>query len=170
MNNVDGFTSNAEGLFEGLFNFSGGLLALGLGLLFLTLIVLIPIIVLYIIGLWKLFKKSGKKGWEAIVPFYNTYVLIEIAGLNWWYFLIAISGNICSVLGIAGLDGICTLLGMAVNFFVFYNLAKKFKKESIVWAIIGTLFSPIAVMIFGFAGSFVYDASIEVSKNGPINK
>ena len=170
MNSVDGFTGSAEGLFEGILGATTGLFAFGLGMLFLFLAILIPIIVVYIIGLWKLFKKAGKKGWEAIVPFYNTYVLIEIAGLNWWYFLIAISGTICSILGITGLDTVCTLLSMAVNFFVFYNLAKKFRKEPIPWAIGGTLVSPIITMIFGFAGGFVYDPNVEVSKNGPINK
>lgn len=170
MNNIEGFTGSVEGLFEGVLGASTGLLALGFGLVLVFLAILIPIIVVYIIGLWKLFKKAGKKGWEAIVPFYSTYVLIEIAGLNWWYFLIAISGTICSILGITGLDTVCTLLSMAVNFFIFYNLAKKFKKEPVLWAILGTLFEPIILMIFGFAGSFVYDSSVEVSKNGPINK
>ena len=155
MNNTDIFTGIVEGMF---------------GLLFLLLLIFFAGMIVYIIGLWKLFKKAGKNGWEAIVPFYNTYVLIEIAGLNWWYFLIAISGTICSVLNITGLETICTLLNMAVNFFVFYNLAKKFKKEPIPWAIGGALVYPIIVIIFGFANSFVYDHSIEVSKNGPINK
>ena len=25
---------------------------------------------------WKLFKKAGKNGWEAIIPFYNSYVFV----------------------------------------------------------------------------------------------
>lgn len=60
------------------------------GSIFILLLV-IALYVVYVIGLWKLFKKAGKQGWEAIIPFYNTYVLVEISGLNWWYFLIAIS-------------------------------------------------------------------------------
>ena len=161
MNNIEGLTGSVEGLL----GVTTGIFALGFGLLLVFLAILIPIIVVYIIGLWKLFKKCGKNGWEAIVPFYNTYVLVEIAGLNWWYFLIAIAGTIFSGLGILG-----QLASMAVNFFVFYNLAKKFKKEPIPWAIGGTLVSPIIAMIFGYASSFVYDPSVEVSKNGPISK
>lgn len=159
MNNINGFADGMEGL-----------VALGFGLLFLFLLILIPIIILSIIGSWKLFKKAGKKGWESIIPFYSLYIFIEIAGLNWWYFLIAISGSICSILGITGLENVCTLLSMAVNFFVFYNLAKKFKKEPVLWAFLGMLFEPIIIMIFGLSRSFVYDSSVEVSKNGPINK
>lgn len=161
---------NVEGLVNSTPEMFGSILALGFGFVLLCLLIAIPIIVLYIIGLWKLFKKAGKKGWEALIPFYNTYVLIEIAGLNWWYFLIAISGTICSMLGISGLDTLCMLLGIAVNFFVFYNLAKKFKKDPIPWGIGGALVSPIIAMIFGFSSDFVYDSSVEVSKNGPINK
>jgi signal peptidase I len=164
MNNIDGLGS-VEGLLEGVLGASTGIFAVGMGMLLVFLLILIAFVVAYIIGLWKLFKKCGKDGWEAIVPFYNTYVLVEIAGLNWWYFLIAIAGTIFSSLGILG-----QLASMAVNFFVFYNLAKKFKKEPFVWAIIGTLFSPVAVMVFGYASSFEYDASVEVSKNGPISK
>lgn len=50
------------------------------GSIFILLLV-IALYVVYVIGLWKLFKKAGKQGWEAIIPFYNTYVLVEISGL-----------------------------------------------------------------------------------------
>ena len=73
------------------------------GSVFILLLV-IALYAVYVIGLWKLFKKAGKQGWEAIIPFYNTYVLVEISGLNWWYFLIAISGTILGMLKINGLD------------------------------------------------------------------
>lgn len=77
------------------------------GSIFILLLV-IALYVVYVIGLWKLFKKAGKQGWEAIIPFYNTYVLVEISGLNWWYFLIAISGTILGMLKINGLDYVAT--------------------------------------------------------------
>ena len=44
------------------------------GSIFILLLV-IALYVVYVIGLWKLFKKAGKQGWEAIIPFYNTYML-----------------------------------------------------------------------------------------------
>ena len=42
-----------------------------------------------IIAQWKIFKKAGKEGWEAIIPIYNTWVLFEISGLKGWYSLLA---------------------------------------------------------------------------------
>ena len=124
-------------------------------------------IIFYIIGLWKLFKKAGKNGWKAIIPFYNTYVLVEIAGLNWWYFLIAIFGTIVSFVGISGLDIIASLASYAVNFFIFYNLAKRMKKSEVGYGVLAIFFEPIMVMILGFSKA-QYDSSIEVSPNGPI--
>ena len=132
--------------------------------------IVIGYLVLYIMSMWKLFKKAGKQGWEAIVPYYNTYVLIEIAGLNWWYFLIALSGTILSIIGLASLSWLATIAGYAVNFFVFWNLAKKMHKEPVVTAILGTLFSGIMIPVLGLSKDYQYDSSVAVSPNGPIGE
>ena len=47
----------------------------------------IAVIVLMIVGMWKVFAKAGKPGWAAIVPFYNMYVLVEIVGKPVWWFI-----------------------------------------------------------------------------------
>ncbi|MEM6633830.1 MAG: signal peptidase I [Bacteroidota bacterium] len=40
------------------------------------------------IGLYGLFKKAGKKGWEAFVPIYSDYIWLEIIGKPaWWVVL-----------------------------------------------------------------------------------
>jgi hypothetical protein len=31
-------------------------------------------------GLWGIFKKAGKPGWPAVVPFYSFYVLMQVIG------------------------------------------------------------------------------------------
>ena len=156
------FLNGGEHALEGL---AGGLLVL----VVLFSIIAIAAIVVVLIGTVKLFQKAGKPGWAAIVPFYNTYVLVEIAGLNWWYFLIAISGSICSILGIKGLGTITWLASAAVNFFVFYNLGKKFKKDPVTYGILGALFSGIIAAVLGFSKDAKYDSSVEVSPNGPID-
>ena len=131
-------------------------------------IIAIALIVFYIVCLWKLFKKAGKNGWEAIIPYYNTWILVEIAGLNWWYFLIAISGSIISLIGLDNLSWITTIAGWAVNFFVFYNLAKKMHKNPIGIAIGGALVPGIMVIVLGLSKNYQYDSSVVVSPNGPI--
>jgi len=131
-------------------------------------IIAIAFLVFYLVCLCRLYKKAGKKGWEAIVPFYNTYVLIEIAGLNWWYFILAIAGNITVSLEIEELTLFTNIAGYIVNFFVFYNIAKKMHKEPIGIAIGGMLVPGIMVPVLALSKNFEYDSSVEVSPNGPI--
>lgn len=47
----------------------------------ILMLVCIAISVVEIIAMWKMFKKAGRHGWEAIIPFYNMYTLFEISGL-----------------------------------------------------------------------------------------
>ena len=49
------------------------------------MLVILAISVVQIIAMWKVFKKAGKQGWEAIVPFYNTWTLLEISGYPGYY-------------------------------------------------------------------------------------
>ena len=144
------------------------LLGASIGLIIFVLLIIIAFYIVYVVALAKLFNKAGEAGWKAIIPFYNTFVLIQIAGLNWWYFLIAISGTIFSILNIDGLDYICNLAALAVNFFVFYNLAKKMKQQPVVFAVASIFVAPIKNMVLGFSSKYTYDKSIEVSPNGPI--
>lgn len=137
-------------------------------LLFIVGIIAIGFLVFYFVCLWKLFKKAGKNGWEAIIPYYNTWVLIEIAGLNWWYFLISLSGVVISFVGLEGLSFVATIGGWAVNFFVFYNLAKKMHKNPIGFAIGGALVPGIMVIVLALSNNCQYDNSVAVSPNGPI--
>ncbi|RZL09713.1 MAG: signal peptidase I, partial [Pedobacter sp.] len=39
-------------------------------------------------GLWKLFQKAGRQGWEAIVPIYNFWVMLEIVQRPKWWILL----------------------------------------------------------------------------------
>lgn len=69
-----------------------GAAAAGLGaglILVILLITLIPSIVL-IISLWKIFKKAGKNGWEAIVPVYNIVTLLKVVGINPLFILVSL--------------------------------------------------------------------------------
>lgn len=150
---------------EGLF---AALLGGSVFILLILLMIMLVIGILYFIGLWKLFKKAGKNGWEAIVPFYNVYVLVEIAGLNWWYFLLAISGTIFGFLDLDNTGYISFILNTGTMFFIFWNLAKKMDKETVPTAVLGALFSPIMIMILGFSGNYSYNEKIAVSPNGPI--
>lgn len=49
------------------------------GLLFLVVI---------IASFWKVFEKAGVAGWKSLIPLYNLYLLVTIAGKPWWWFLL----------------------------------------------------------------------------------
>jgi len=55
------------------------------------IIIELIIAVLGIVGLWMTFRKAGKPGWGAIIPFYNVYLIIKMAGRpGWWLILMFI--------------------------------------------------------------------------------
>jgi len=146
-------TSTEQGLFVGF-------LAI-VGLIVLTLLVL------QIIGMWKAFGKAKQPGWAAIVPFYNTFISVKIAGLElWWFVLIAalslangsasghIVGNpeasvVVSSGGALGL-GLLVLYG-----FLNFKIAKSFGKD-VGFAVGLTLLPPIFWMILGYSRDAKY--------------
>lgn len=93
-----------------------------------------------------IFKKAGRQAWEAYVPVYNTWVLLEISGKPGWWILV----NFIPFVG-------------SVIFFVLYivamlALAKRFGKGPL-FAIFGlVLFSIIGMIILAFDKS-TYSAS-----------
>jgi Family of unknown function (DUF5684) len=51
-------------------------------------IVWLALVVLAVVGFWKLFEKAGKPGWAAIIPIYNIVVMFEIVGKPLWQLLL----------------------------------------------------------------------------------
>ena len=50
-------------------------------------VIALLLMALMIVAMWILFKKAGKPGWAAVVPFYDQYTLYEITWGNGWRFL-----------------------------------------------------------------------------------
>jgi hypothetical protein len=104
----------------------------GGGGFFGTLITLIELalVVLAIVGLWKVFEKAHKPGWAAIIPIYNIYVLLEIVGRPWWWLILFIIPCVNFVIAIiVGIDlakcfGKDTLYGIGLGLlgFIFFPL------------------------------------------------
>ncbi|MBP6686589.1 MAG: S26 family signal peptidase, partial [Lacibacter sp.] len=46
------------------------------------------LVLLPAVGLYGMFKKAGVEGWKAFVPFYNVWIMVELAGMKrYWFFL-----------------------------------------------------------------------------------
>ena len=146
--------------YDSVFGVLGGIAIFGVILILIGLAAYI----IQIVGLWKVFKKAGKGGWEAIVPFYCNWVLVEVAGLNWWWFLFFFAPMVLGWIGLAWLGSLAYLFAV---FNCYFNLAKKFGKGT-GFAVCITLFTPICIPILGFSKNNVFNGNIAVSKNGCI--
>lgn len=111
----------------------------------------LALVVVAIVGLWKVFTKAGKPGWAAIIPLYNTWVLAEIAGRPGWFGLVAVLINFIPIVG--------WIVSLVMLVLIAMDVAVKFGKSK-AFGIIGLfLFSIIGFLILGF-GKDKYDASI----------
>jgi hypothetical protein len=61
------------------------------GAAMVVLVLWAAVLLLVIVGMWKVFTKAGEPGWAAIVPIYNFIILLKIAGKPaWWIILMLI--------------------------------------------------------------------------------
>jgi hypothetical protein len=59
--------------------------AIGIGIASLAFVVFL---VFEIAALWLVFVKGGRRGWAALIPLYNIYVLLKVVGRpGWWLIL-----------------------------------------------------------------------------------
>ena len=54
-------------------------------------IIYVAVLLLMIIGMWKVFSKAGQPGWAILIPIFNLYILCKVAGRpGWWLLLMLI--------------------------------------------------------------------------------
>lgn len=68
------------------YNYNG--LGAAVGFLIVFYIIMLAVCVIMIAANWKLFTKAGIEGWKAIIPFYNTYIMTELSGMNIVWFIL----------------------------------------------------------------------------------
>lgn len=138
------------------------------GILAIVLLIALTFLVLQIVGMWKTFQKAKQPGWAAIVPFYNTFTTVKIAGLElWWFVLIALLPMLNNVTAYGHIvddsetavivySGGSLWFGLLVLYgFLNYKIAKSFGKST-AFAVGLTLLSPIFWMILGFSRDIKY--------------
>jgi hypothetical protein len=84
--------------------------------------------VLVIVAMWRVFSKAGRPGWAAIVPIYNAYTLIRVAGRSGWWLLLLI----------------IPLVNLVTSLIISIDVARAFGR--------GTAFGVIGLWLFGFVG------------------
>jgi hypothetical protein len=107
---------------------------LGLGIVFI--VIMLAIAVFLIAAMWKIYVKAGREGWEAIIPFYNMYVLLKIVGKpGWWLILMLIP-----------------FVNYVFIVWTYNMLSKSFGKEE-GFTVGLVLLSPVFIPILGFGGA-----------------
>jgi hypothetical protein len=114
---------------------AGGLLAVG-GMMML---VFMALAVVFLIALWKVFAKAGQPGWAVLIPFYNAYVLLKIAGRpGWWLLLFCIP-----------------LVNIVIACLVAIDIAKAFGQSAAFGVVLLFLLGGIGYLMLGF-GNYRY--------------
>ncbi len=94
------------------------------------------ILIFFLACYWKIFAKAGKPGWAAIIPFYNTIVMLDIAGRPlWWFFLLLIP-----------------IVNIVFSVIITIDLVKAYGKPA-VWALGLIFLSIIFIPILAFDSS-----------------
>ena len=103
-----------------------------------VLIFQLILMALIVVGLWKLFVKAGQPGWAAIIPLYNTIVMIQIAGKPiWWIILLFIP-----------------IVSLVISVLIAIGLAKNFGRGA--GTAVGLVFLPFIFMLILAFGSAEY--------------
>jgi hypothetical protein len=111
--------------------------AAGIGIGFFLMMLVVAVV--FIIGYWKVFEKAGQPGWAAIIPIYNAYILLKIAGRpGWWLLLLLIP-----------FVNIVILLLLAID------IAKSFGQTPVFGVVLLFLLSGIGYLVLGF-GKYQY--------------
>lgn len=114
----------------------------------LVIIIALAFVIFIIAALWKVFKKAGYNGWEAIVPIYNYYILTKIGGKEWWWTILMCIPYV-------------NIIAMIV---VSIGVAKNFGKGTgfgVGLALLGFVFWPI----LGFGDAQYQQKSLEMEDN-----
>ena len=82
------------------------------------LIVELALLVLIIVALWRIFTKAGQPGWAALIPIYNAYVLLQVAGKPGWWLLLLLIPIVNIVIGIITLAALAAKFGKGVGFVI----------------------------------------------------
>lgn len=74
--------------------------------------------VFMIICLWKIFTKAGQPGWASLIPLYNTYIMLKIAGKPGWWLLLLFIPFVNFVIMILAMIGLANNFGKGGGFAV----------------------------------------------------
>lgn len=126
MNNLQSILQWDLGNIQSFFMF-GWIIAV-VAFLFVAITIIVPTCLI--------FQKAGREWWEALIPFYNAYIMTVIIGQPWWILI----------------GFFIPIINWVIGAYMYYHLSKRFGFD-IPFAI-GLVFLPfIFLPILGFGGA-----------------
>ena len=69
-------------------------------------------------SMWRVFEKAGQPGWAAIVPIYNVYIMLLVAGKPGWWLLLMLIPFVNLIIEIMVVVGIAEKFGKSGGYAV----------------------------------------------------
>ena len=126
--------------------------------------VVIALVVLYIVGMWRIFEKAGESGWKCLIPIYNQYTLFKMfwkTSYFWIVFALSIAYGFCSGLALtvpalSTVVSIISLVTFVFSVFLYYRISASFGHG--IGYCIGLILLPfIFTLILGFNQDEYYE-------------
>lgn len=94
------------------------------------LVVMLGVAVFFIACMWIIFTKAGQPGWACLIPIYNAYIMLKIAGKPGWWLVLMLVPLVNFVIGILVAIALAESFGKSVGFgiglillpFIFYPI------------------------------------------------
>ncbi len=91
-------------------------------------LVWLAVTILMLVSLWRVYAKAGRPGWASLIPIYNFYVMLQIAGKPGWWLLLMFVPVVNLVIALLTVVGVAKSFGKGGGFaagliflpFIFY--------------------------------------------------
>lgn len=103
----------------------------------ITLVIMLIVTVPCVIGMWQVFTKAGRPGWTALIPIYNLYGYLKVAGKSGWLILLYL----------------VPVVNFIVDLFVSLGLARRFGRSTLFGVVAIWLVRPVGLLILGFGNA-----------------
>lgn len=126
--------------------------------------VAIALVVLYIVGMWRIFEKAGENGWKCLIPFYNQYTMYKMFWKTKYFWIVLVlsianvffNGLALTIPALSTVVSIISLVAFVFAVFLNYRISASFGHG--IGYCIGLLLLPfIFTLILGFNQDEYYE-------------
>lgn len=126
--------------------------------------VAIALVVLYIVGMWRIFEKAGENGWKCLIPFYNQYTMYKMFWKTKYFWIVLVlsiangffNGLALTIPALSTVVSIISLVAFVFAVFLNYRISASFGHG--IGYCIGLILLPfIFTLILGFNQDEYYE-------------